>query len=397
MSEQLVPQIRFDGFDGEWEKTVFGALAKRKSYIERGTSLPRLEYEDINSGLGTLNKDIRRKGSKKPGVLFAEGDVLFGKLRPYLKNWFLPNYPGVAVGDFWVLTPQHAAAKFVYALIQTKQFTVVSNISSGSKMPRSDWKLVSETTFSLPGIVEQQDIGTLFADLDASIDQHRRRHQQLKQTKASLMERMFPAPGETVPQIRFDGFDGEWALTCLANLIERGGAGGTPSTANPAYYGGRIPFIGIADISAREISSTKKSLTGQGLTNSAAWVVPAGAVALAMYASVGRVGILAMDAATSQAFYNMVFETTATRDFVFARLVKAELDLEWERLISTGTQRNLNADKVRSFELLVPPTLAEQRAIGEFFAKLDALIEAQQHRVEQLQQVKASLLQKMFV
>ena len=65
--------------------------------------LPRVEYEDIISGAGRLNKDIKLKESEKVGIVFHKGDVLYGKLRPYLQNWLLASFNGLAVGDFWVL------------------------------------------------------------------------------------------------------------------------------------------------------------------------------------------------------------------------------------------------------------------------------------------------------
>lgn len=159
----------------------------------------------------------------------------------------------------------------------------------------------------------------------------------------------------------------------MGEIIQLGGSGGTPSATNPNYYGGEIPFLGIADIEGRDIAHTAKTLTKEGLRNSAAWIVPAGAVSLAMYASVGKVGIIRQDTATSQAFYNMVFEDVAIRDFVFTRLEKADASLEWEPYISTGTQRNLNADKVKAFAIAVPGS-REAAKIGRYFANLDFLI-----------------------
>ena len=155
------------------------------------------------------------------------------------------------------------------------------------------------------------------------------------------------------------------------------GSGGTPLATNPNFYNGPIPFLGIADITDREITSTKKSITELGLKNSAAWIVPAGSVSLAMYASVGKVGITTKDLATSQAFYNMVFDDDFLRDFVYTRLEKADMDREWEALISTGTQRNLNAEKVRAFTIDVP-SHGEMIKIAGFFKNIDSLLSLHQ-------------------
>ena len=198
-----------------------------------------------------------------------------------------------------------------------------------------------------------------------------------------------------VPKIRFKGFYDDWEQRKLGEIIQLGGSGGTPSATNPNYYGGEIPFLGIADIEGRDIVHTAKTLTEKGLRNSAAWIVPAGAVSLAMYASVGKVGIIRQDTATSQAFYNMVFEDVAIRDFVFTRLEKADASFEWEPYISTGTQRNLNAAKVKAFAIAVPGS-REAAKIGRYFANLDSLITLHQRKLEKLKIIKKSMLENCF-
>ena len=148
---------------------------------------------------------------------------------------------------------------------------------------------------------------------------------------------------------------------------------------NASYYGGDIPFLSISDMGGRYISETAKTITQKGLNNSAAWIIPAGSVSLAMYASVGKVTITSCDMATSQAFFNMVFDSEIMRDFVYTRLNKAELNDEWSRLVSTGTQSNLNATKVREWRIEVP-TEGEQRTIGSFFSSVDELITLHQRK-----------------
>ena len=170
------PAIRFKGFSDAWEQRKFEEIAVRSSVICSDDTLPRVEYEDIVSGTGRLNKDIYAKQSIKSGIAFHQGDVLYGKLRPYLQNWLLPTFDGLAVGDFWVLQPQNADSSFLYRLIQSRQFDEVANQSTGTKMPRADWKLVSKTVFSIPSnISEQAAIGTYFTALDSLITLHQRK------------------------------------------------------------------------------------------------------------------------------------------------------------------------------------------------------------------------------
>ena len=186
------PEIRFKGFTDPWEQRKFEEIAVRSSVICSDDTLPRVEYEDIVSGTGRLNKDIYAKQSSKSGITFHQGDVLYGKLRPYLQNWLLPTFDGLAVGDFWVLQPQNADSSFLYRLIQSRQFDEVANQSTGTKMPRADWKLVSKTVFSIPSnISEQAAIGTYFTALDSLITLHQRELEKLQSIKKALLEKMF--------------------------------------------------------------------------------------------------------------------------------------------------------------------------------------------------------------
>ena len=173
---RLISTVNKKRITSSWEQRKFEEIAVRSSVICSDDTLPRVEYEDIVSGTGRLNKDIYAKQSSKSGIVFHQGDVLYGKLRPYLQNWLLPTVDGLAVGDFWVLQPQNADSSFLYRLIQSRQFDEVANQSTGTKMPRADWKLVSKTVFSIPSnISEQAAIGTYFTALDSLITLHQRK------------------------------------------------------------------------------------------------------------------------------------------------------------------------------------------------------------------------------
>ena len=247
-----------------------------------------------------------------------------------------------------------------------------------------------------PSLAEQRRIGAFFDRLDSLITLHQRKYDKLCVLKKSMLDKMFPKGGSLYPEIRFAGFTDPWEQRKLGELFVIGGSGGTPSATNASYYGGDIPFLGISDIKNRDITITAKSITEKGLENSAAWIIPAGSICLAMYASVGKAGINRVSLATSQAFYNMVFEDETLRDFIYTRLEKADTDNEWNPLISTGTQANLNADKVKSFRILLPSS-DERRLIAKYFADLDSLITLHQRKLELLRNIKKSMLDKMFV
>lgn len=122
-----------------------------------------------------MNKDVHLKETVKSGITFDGSQVLYGKLRPYLHNWLNPDFKGIAVGDWWVLKPINIDKKFLYRLIQTQQFDNIANQSSGSKMPRADWNLISNSEFTVPFSKEEQSkIGRYFDSLDNLITLHQR-------------------------------------------------------------------------------------------------------------------------------------------------------------------------------------------------------------------------------
>ena len=200
------------------------------------------------------------------------------------------------------------------------------------------------------------------------------------------------------PELRFDGFTDDWEERKLSDLFIKGGSGGTPKSTNKAFYDGDIPFLGISDITKSNgfINNTEKHISSDGLNSSAAWIVSKGAISLAMYASVGKLAILNIDAATSQAFYNMIFDDYDLRDLVYQRLNKANELSEWNKLISTGTQSNLNADKVKNFQMYLPKKHDEIKLISTFFKQIDNTIALHQRKLDLLKEQKKGYLQKMF-
>lgn len=171
---RVLPKLLYN----DWEQRKFSDIATRESSVCTSASdIPSVEYEDVVAEEGRLNKDIRSKEVAKAGITFDGSQVLYGKLRPYLHNWLNPDFKGIAVGDWWVLKPVNMDKNFLYRLIQTQQFDNVANQSSGSKMPRADWNLISSSEFMLPPSKEEQSkIGGYFDELDHLITLHHRKY-----------------------------------------------------------------------------------------------------------------------------------------------------------------------------------------------------------------------------
>ena len=320
------------------------------------------------SGTGRLNKDIYAKQSSKSGIVFHQGDVLYGKLRPYLQNWLLPTFDGLAVGDFWVLQPQNADSSFLYRLIQSRQFDEVANQSTGTKMPRADWKLVSKTVFSIPSnISEQAAIGTYFTALDSLITLHQR--------KCALLF----SPFQAFISMMFITSTFSWEQRKLGDIADIVG-GGTPSTGNQSYWDGDIDWYAPAEIADQiYANSSQKKITGLGYENSSAKMLPPGTVLFTSRAGIGKTAILTRKGCTNQGFQSIVpHRGELDSYFIFSRT--EELKRYGELVGAGSTFVEVSGKQMAVMELMMPPTMREQQTIGGFFQQLDHLITLHQRQ-----------------
>lgn len=361
------------------------------------SKLPGVEYEDINSGQGTLNKDITKKSIRKRGIFFQPFDVLFGKLRPYLKNWLYPNFKGVAVGDFWVLYSKLLEPSFIYGMIQTQKFQNVANLSSGSKMPRSDWKLVSGTLFRFPmNENEQRKIGLLLLNLDKTITLHEEKQCQLEQLKKALLQKMF-ADETGYPVLRFKGFTEKWEQRKLGEIGSFRSGVGFPESEQGGTAG--IPFYKVSDMNLSE-NNTVMNISSNYVTDDQIsrnkWKPIDGNTII--FAKVGAAVFLERKRQTRCKFLidnNMMsYKPNSIQDHDYIYYTFQNLNLSHYAQI--GSLPSLNAGELKNVNIVLPDQ-NERSKVSQLFLNLDRTITLHDKKIQYLKQLKRGLLQKMFV
>lgn len=399
--KRRVPKLRFPGFTEDWEQRKFKDIAFKRGKISEA-DLPYVEFEDINSGIGTLNKNISQKVGHKKGLLFEAGDVLFGKLRPYLQNWLLCQFAGIAVGDFWVLQPQNVSSAFLYYLIQSEAYQSVANISSGTKMPRSSWPLVSETLFSIPKYKEANMIGEFFLLIDRTITLHQRKLNNLKLKKKALLQKLFPKNEERYPELRFPGFTDAWEQRKLNDF---GIATGGISIESEFVDGGTYKVINIGSYSEESVyndqglrvNKTDKTksriLNKYDLTMILNDKTASGNI-------IGRVLLIDQD---NTYVYNQRTERIEvdTKDFLPMFLYHMLNAPEQRKYIVKASQGNtqiyVNWSTISNIDYMIPQLLLEQEKIANLFSLINKDITLHQRKLDHLQLQKKALLQQMFV
>ena len=391
------PALRFKGFTDPWEQREFEEIAVRSSVMSDKKGLPRVEYEDIISGAGRLNKDIKLKESEKVGIVFHKGDVLYGKLRPYLQNWLLATFNGLAVGDFWVLQPQNTDSSFLYRLVQSQQFDGVANQSTGTKMPRADWKLVSKTKFAMPHSVDEQAaIGAYFEHLDTLITLHQRKYEKLVNIKKSMLDKMFPPNGASVPEIRFKGFTDPWEQRKLGEIAKEVVRNDPASDAPIMMITAGNGFIEQSDRYA--FNNAGESLKKYILLECGELAYNHGASKLRPYGSC--FALTTVEKARIPFVYHCFSVEKSNPEFLSIELNGANVENQLRKIVSSGARMDglLNIAYSEYTEVTVQlPKKEEQDWIAKFFKQLDTLITLHQRKLEKLQNIKKSCLEKMFV
>ena len=355
---QTVPEIRFAGFTDAWEQRKFSDIATRESSVCTSASdIPSVEYEDVVAEEGRLNKDIRSKEVAKAGITFDGSQVLYGKLRPYLHNWLNPDFKGIAVGDWWVLKPVNMDKNFLYRLIQTQQFDNVANQSSGSKMPRADWNLISSSEFMLPPSKEEQSkIGGYFDELDHLITLHQCKCRVLPKLLYNDWEQR--KLGDICSRVQ--GNDGRMELPTL-----------TISAGN-GWMNQEDRFSGnIAGKEQKNYTLLKRGELSYNHGNSK----------LAKYGTV--FSLQTYEEALVPRVYHSFKVEKGNANFVEYYFATKLPDRELGKLISSGARMdgllNIGYDDFMGISLLLPKT-QEQDCIAGYFRKIDMFITLHQRK-----------------
>lgn len=386
-----VPALRFTGFEGDWVQASFGSFVKRTSnkYDPNSDSevYPCIELEHLSSETGILLGTVRSKDQKSIKNYFNEGEVLYGKLRPYLKKYYFAKFDGVCSSEIWVLKGVGVSNVFLYYLIQTSKFNDDVNVTSGSKMPRAEWDVISSSLYNYPSILEQTKIASFLTAVDDKINQLTRKKELLEQYKKGVMQKIFSR------EIKFRDEQGkefpEWKSVRGKNLFE--------SHSNKEHNGD-LPILAATqdkgmvyrDSIGIEIISSEESIRSYKIVERGDFVISLrsfqGGIEYSYVKGICSPAyvILKPKVALNEHFYRHYFKK---EDFI-TRLSKTVVGIRDGKQISYEAFSSLK---------LPFPIIEEQQKIASFLASIDGKISLVSVQIEKMQTWKKGLLQKMFV
>ena len=379
------------------EKTYGGGTPTTSNEAYWNGDIPWIQSSDVVDGklLGVEpRKRITQNGlNNSAAQLIPENSIAIITRVGVGKLAFMP-YSYATSQDFLSLSKLNAEPLFtVYACYKKLQSEL--NAVQGTSIKGITKDELLAKSIMVPQYAEQRQIGAFFKQLDNLITLHQRKYDKLQVLKKAMLEKMFPKNGSSVPEIRFKGFTDAWEQRKVSDLAEKTYGGGTPTTSNEAYWNGDIPWIQSSDVVDGKLLGVepRKRITQNGLNNSAAQLIPENSIAIITRVGVGKLAFMPYSYATSQDFLSLSKLNAEPLFTVYACYKKLQSELN---AVQGTSIKGITKDELLAKSIMVPQ-YAEQRQIGAFFKQLDNLITLHQRELEKLQNIKKSMLEKMFV
>ncbi|CAM3258485.1 restriction endonuclease subunit S [Aequorivita lipolytica] len=397
-TKRLVPQLRFPVFQDEWENSEFRNIAKRRkdrfNPKDSNENQPCIELECLSQETGFLLGTLNSKDQKSIKNVFVKNDILFGKLRPYLKKFYKADFDGVCSSEIWVLNGVKLENEFLYYLIQTDKFNYEVNQTSGSKMPRADWNYISEIKFSFPSIREQQKIAEFLTAIETRIQSLTKKKSLLEEYKRGVLQQILRQ------EIRFKHDNGvafpKWEKRKFSDVLFEHKL---KSTGNEEVHSVSVHKGVINQIEhlGRSFSAKNTDHYSRALPNDIIYTKsPTGDFPL---------GIIKQNHIKEDVIISPLYGvfTPETKELGYILHVYFESPINTSNYLSSIIQKgakntiNITNTTFLSKKMLLPVSKEEQAKIANFLSAIDKKIELVDKQIEKTKTYKKGLLQQMFV
>ncbi|ELY4300765.1 restriction endonuclease subunit S [Cronobacter turicensis] len=411
--DNKVPEIRFEGFSGEWVENNLGELidirsaarVHKEQWTEAGVPFFRTSdvvsiYKGQENTKVYISHEVYNSLSEKIGKV-AKDDLLItggGSIGiPYL----VPNDNPLYFKDadlLWLKNNKKFNGYFLYTFFFSECFKKhIKSISHTGTIAHYTIEQAKATPINTCNDEEQTQIGNYFQKLDALINQHQQKHNKLSNVKKAMLEKMFPKKGETMPEIRFKGFSGEWESKALGSISSFYKGKGLPKSSIQEY--GVYPCIHYGELFTKysEVIEVVTSRTNQkdnfvSISNDILMptsdVTPKGLVKSCCVKQSGIIlgGDILVIRPNDQNIINGAF---------LSRFIRTR-EQQVLQNVTGSTVFHLYASSIEDLDIVFP-SIKEQTSISSYFHKLDSLIKQHQQQITKLNNIKQACLSKMFI
>ena len=418
MAKQNKPAIRFKGFTDAWEQRKLEDYLTVSAEKNTDNLYTKEDVLSVSGDFGVVNQ-IEFQGRSFAGASVSNygvvhtGDVVYTKsplkANPYgiiKANKGKPGIVSVLYGVYH--TRENANADFIQMYFE--QDARLNNylrplVNKGAKntLLISDTDALEGEVCLAPTFDEQKAIGQFFDSLDNLITLHQRKYDKLQVLKKAMLEKMFPKNGSSVPEIRFKGFTDAWEQRKLGKISEiKTGPFGSTLHADD-YVSEGVPIITTEHFKTGSLPQSASGLpqvSEVDYKRLSAYTLNNGDIVFS------RVGSVDINALVTPFQRNWLFSGRVLRvrpgidvlpQFLHTRLETESIRNDICARAVGQTMPSINTEILKATQLVLPTSMAEQKQIGLYFAKLDHLITLHQRELEKLQNIKKSMLEKMFV
>lgn len=420
----MEPKIRFKGFEGEWKEYSLGELGSIYSGIgfpecEQGgrSGIPFYKVSDMNNqgnesimlssnnyvSDNQIQKNHWKICSETPAIFFAKvgAAVMLNRKRIVLEPCLCDNNTMM-----FSLSKDKWSTNFALPLFNNVDFPSLAQVGS---LPSFNGSQVKEIKVKLPKFEEQEVVGKYFTTLDSQISASTSRLASLKQMKAASLQAMFPQEGETVPKIRFKGFEGEWKKVMFSetfeflknNSLSRAELSNEGDIVNVHYGDVLIKYGDLLNIQNEELTFIADNKIGNTLYNSCH--LQNGDIIIADAAEDNTVGKCSEIVNICNKRVVSGLHTIPCRPLnrfalgYLGHYINSESYHNQLLPLIQGSKISSISKKTLSQTIVLVPSIEEQKCIGNYFTSLDRQISLQSQRLEKLKQIKSACLDKMFV
>ena len=370
----------------QYEFRELAVLSSDKYYPTKSDEEhPCIELEHIDQVTGRLLGTISSREQKSTKNVFKKNQVLYGKLRPYLRKYYMAEFDGVCSTEIWVFNGKKDIIinDYLFYLVQTDQFNKSANVSSGSKMPRADWDYVGETVFKIPSIFEQKKISRILAKWDKAIELKERLIEEKKNQKTGLMQKLLTG------KVRLSGFDEKWKEVKLGSVMKERNETNYDENELLAITS-KNGVVRRSEIDIKDNSSDDKSRYKR--------ICPMDIGYNTMRMWQGVSGVSEYEGIVSPA-YTILKPTEKVNSYFMGYLFKLPeiVNLFWRYSQGlTNDTLNLKYTNLKNIKVTMPLDLNEQKKIVEILQTMDKNIEIMGKELESLKEQKKGLMQLLL-
>ena len=405
-------KIRLKGYSEEMHRKLLKELVSlngrigfrgytKNDIVERSNGV--LTYSPtniVNNKIVNYKNDTyisQEKYIESPEIMVKNNDILFVKTGSTLgKSALVRNLtePATINPQLIVIRTIHVDSDYlaVYLLTDSIQKQVFQ-VKIGGAVPTLTETEIGKFVVKLPPLREQTAIGSLFRNLDDLLASYKDNLANYQSLKATMLAKMFPKAGQTVPEIRLDGFEGEWEIKKFKSISTKRGKSNSKGYDYPAYsvsnQSGLIPqseqFEG-SRLENLEKTSYKIVEPNEFAYNPAR-------------INVGSIAFNDLDETVIVSSLYVIFslDKSINNNYALLFIKSPEFNKEVRRNTEGSVREYLFYENFANIRILIPPSLEEQQAISAYFSNLDSLIIAHQEKITQLETLKRKLLQDMFI